>query len=355
MKLRSVTAFSLAVLCGVGLGIGLQKYFVLSARTANLLRRVGLYSYLPAVITDDPVLAEQIVIDERLQGRLKLYVMVGQSNMAGAAELPDKLATSANVFTFGNDYRWERATEPVDHPENQVDSVSEDAFSGFGPAFTFAKTTVSQDSNQLIGLIPCAKNGSSITQWQRSLSDQTLYGSCLKRVRAASPMGEISGILFFQGEADTIDPQQFPSLQPDAEAWAEKFALFAYSFRQDLGNPNLPLVYAQLGQPQDLEGLPNWELVRSQQANLQIPNAAMIETADLPMEGIHFTVDGYKVIGQRFADAVKRIGTAPTEQVNSNAADSAVTDAVAGPNALNPDGESPAAESAQEEEILPAE
>ncbi len=340
MKLRSVTAFSLALICGTGLGIGLQNYFGLSSATGSLLQKVGFSNYVPSSASQ--AATAEPAIDPRLQGRLKLYVLVGQSNMAGAAEIPNKIQTSANIFTFGNDYRWASATEPVDSPENQIDSVSKDDKSGFGPAFTFAKTLVAQDSNQLIGLIPCAKDGSSITNWQRSLSDQTLYGSCLKRVRAASVMGEVSGILFFQGEADTIDPQQFPSLQPDAEAWAEKFALFAYSFRQDIGNPNLPLVYAQLGQPQDLEGLPNWALVQAQQKNIQIPNAAMIETADLPMEGIHFTVDGYKVIGQRFADAINLIRASKSERVDSEV--------------INPDGESPPPESAQgDAELYPLE
>jgi Carbohydrate esterase, sialic acid-specific acetylesterase len=340
MKLRSLAAFSLALICGTGLGIGLQQYFGLSDKTGSLLQRMGLASAPTEVLAGT---ASEPAIADRLQGRLKLYVLVGQSNMAGVAEIPSEIQTSANIFTFGNDYRWERATEPVDNPANQVDSVSADTKSGFGPAFTFAKTMVEQDSNQLIGLIPCAKEGSSITDWQRNLSDETLYGSCLKRVRAASVMGEVSGILFFQGEADTIDPQQFPALQPDAEAWAEKFALFAYSFRQDVGNPNLPLVYAQLGQPQDLEGLPNWALVRSQQENIQIPNAAMIETADLPMESLHFTVDSYKVIGQRFADAINLMNASRSGLVDSEA--------------LNPDGESLAAESAQEEteEVIPTE
>ncbi|MEN8446897.1 MAG: sialate O-acetylesterase, partial [Cyanobacteria bacterium J06555_13] len=123
-----------------------------------------------------------------------------------------------------------------------------------------------------------------------------------------------------------------PSLRPDAEAWAEKFAIFAYNFRQDVGEPNLPLVYAQLGQPEDLEGLPNWELVQQQQENIQIPNGQMIETDDLPMDGIHYTADSYKVIGQRFADAIAAIqsGRSPANASQSN-----------------PNGESPAPESAQ--------
>ena len=122
-------------------------------------------------------------------------------------------------------------------------------------------------------------------------------------------MGEPAGILFFQGEADAVDPKLFPSLRPDAEAWAEKFATFAFNFRQDIGQPNLPLVYAQLGSPadEDTEGLPYWDAIKTQQENIQIPSARMIVTEDLPMDGIHYTTNSYEVIGQRFAEAMTQI------------------------------------------------
>ena len=305
---RSLTALGLMLIAGTGVGIFLQKYLDVSKHTAGLLRRVGLYQYvaepnarLQSQFDEPPVIAP------RLQGRLKLYVLVGQSNMVGAADIPSGIEASANIFTFGNDYRWAVARPPIDSAINQVDEVSADLEAAYGPAFPFAKALIAQNNNQILGLIPCARNGSSISEWEKSPSDQSLYGSCLKRVRAASPMGTVEGILFFQGEADAIDPTQFPSLQPDADAWAEKFATFAYNFRSDIGSPDLPLIYAQLGDPDDLEGLPNWGDVQQQQESLQIPKAKMIVTRDLPMDGIHFTADSYRVIGQRFADALQDV------------------------------------------------
>lgn len=328
-SLRSITAFGLTFALGAGLGIGLQAYFGISTDIGHWLPNTRLSSdastptAVPTAVLGASI--SQSAIPESLQGRLKLYILIGQSNMVGVAKVPTDVRASANIFTFGNDYRWTVANEPVDSAINQIDRVSEDPNAGFGPALSFAKTLVSQDSDQIIGLIPCAREGSSITDWQKSLSDQTLYGSCLKRVRAASLMGTVSGILFFQGEADTIDPQQYPTLNPQAEAWAEKFATFAYNFRTDIGYPNLPLVYAQLGQPKDLEGLPNWGVVQAQQASIQIPNGAMIATDDLAMDGLYFTVDSYKTIGERFAAAIATIPTNPN----------------------NPYGESPSPESAQ--------
>ncbi len=298
-------AFGLTLICGTGIGIALQKYFSVSQSAAGLLGKAGLAKGVNEL--DRRSQLDQPVISSGLQGKLKLYVLVGQSNMVGAADVPSGITTSANIFTFGNDYRWQVAKPPIDSAVNQVDMVSADDEVGFGPDFPFAQALVAQNNNQIVGLIPCARNGSSITDWEKSPSDQSLYGSCLKRIRAASPMGTIEGVLFFQGEADAIDPAQFPSLRPDATAWAEKFATFVYNFRSDIGNPNLPLIYAQLGNPDDLEGLPNWGDVQQQQESLQIPNAKMIVTKDLPMDGIHFTADSYRVIGQRYADALQNV------------------------------------------------
>ena len=316
--INTTTAFGFILALGVGVGIVSQKYLDVSAQVGNLMKRMGIYHYFYAPTA---VLKERlapVLIPDAAQGKLNLYVLVGQSNMVGMSEVPEGFEPPENVYTFGNDYQWHQATSPVDSAVGQIDSVSADEEAGFGPAIAFAQSRIAANPDQPIGLIPCAKSGSSITQWAKSLSDHSLYGSCLKRVRAASTMGTVSGILFFQGEADTIDPKQFPSLSPAADAWAEKFATFAYNFRQDIGNPGTPLVYAQLGQPDDLQGLPNWALVQEQQVNIQIPNAKMIETNDLPMAGIHYTPDSYVTIGQRFAEAIGQIGgeigtTAPTD------------------------------------------
>ena len=297
---RSPLIIGLSLLVGTGLGILLQSVFRIGGYATTVLSSTRLRN------ARNPA-GSPATIPEQLQGKLKLYVLVGQSNMVGTADVPKDIMTSANIYAFGNDYHWQTAIAPVDDATNQVDAISIDKDAGFGPALPFAQALIAENNNQIIGLVPCAKSGSSITDWEKSPSDQSLYGSCLKRVRAASTMGTVSGILFFQGETDAIAPEKFPSLNPDPAAWAEKFATFAYNFRADIGSPGVPLVYAQLGQPADLEELPYWETVQQQQASLQIPNAAMVTTKDLPMEGVHFTAQGYKTIGERFAAAMNSL------------------------------------------------
>ena len=156
--------------------------------------------------------------------------------MSGRGDIPQPVSVpNPRIYVFGNDYQWRLAAEPIDDPHNQIDKVSEDENAAFSPALPFAMELSSQRPELLIGLIPCAMDDTTIHNWQRNQSDQTLYGSCLKRARTASTMGTISGILFFQGESDALDPKKNPELMLSPDQWADKFAIFINDWRSDLG------------------------------------------------------------------------------------------------------------------------
>ena len=218
--------------------------------------------------------------------------------------IPEGERTDPRIYVLGKDYRWRIADHPLEDASDQVDRVSENILAGFGPGMDFAFALLESQPDLVLGLIPCAKNSSGIIQWQRDLSDQSLYGSCLKRVRAASLMGEVAGILFFQGETDAADPIQYPDPPPHPSEWSQLFTAFIGEMRNDLNQPDLPLVFAQIGSTWAPEAYPNWDFIMQQQASLQLPGSAMIITSDLPLQdGIHFTTDSYRMIGRRFAEA----------------------------------------------------
>lgn len=227
---------------------------------------------------------------------LAIFLLIGQSNMTGVAPLDGPQEVDPGLFVFGNDYRWHYATDPLDRSENQVDLVSHDGdFPGVGPGMSFAKTLHELNPELQIGLVPCAKIGASMDAWERDLSDQTLYGSCLKRAKAASVQGEICGILFFQGEKDARKTET-------AEAWKRKFERFVSDIRMDLGKPDLPIVFAQIGSHDDPQRYPAWDIVQEQQASVDLPGVVIIRTDDLPIGDLaHFTSDSYRTIGERFA------------------------------------------------------
>jgi hypothetical protein len=248
------------------------------------------------------------IIPSSYRGDLLIYIMAGQSNMSGRAGIAEEPDFVERTYVFGNDYEWHPGVEPVDDPTRQVDVVSLDESAGYGPGLGFAQVLTRQKPNKGIGLVPCAKGGSSIEEWQRDFSTDSLYGSCLARARLASQAGEIAGIIFFQGEQDALDPAA-QSGTVHVDDYAATFAAFVTDFRNDLGVADLPVVYAQLGDDPGLEQYVNWAAIREGQAEAldQLSCAAMITTDDLLFPGVHFSRDQYREIGRRFAKAYLEI------------------------------------------------
>lgn len=211
---------------------------------------------------------------------------------------------------FGNDYRWRIVREPLDDPAGQVDEVSKDRDAGFSPGLAFATSLLNHNPEMVIGLIPCAKGSSSIGEWQRNLSENTLYGSCLKRIRAASIMGKIAGLFFFQGETDALDPNRFATRSLSASSYAKKFAIFIGDLRRDVSMPSLPVVFAQIGTNRAPDTYTQWHMVREQQKLSGLHCAAMITTDDLALsDEVHFTTESYRLIGERYSQAFRELTT----------------------------------------------
>jgi hypothetical protein len=294
----------LAVAFGFLIGAIGQRYYGFG----NLLRMAGVnYPLFPQPSQKPELTPGDVhdVIPEEFRGKLSLFILAGQSNIAGFGELPLEQVVHPRVFVFGNNYRWSVAREPIDAPNEQVDKVSMDIKAGFGPGLAFALSLLERNPNTVIGLIPCAKGASSIEEWQRNFSDNTLYGSCLKRVRAATTLGAPAGLLVFQGEQDTVDSKLYLETSPSTSDYAIKFSTFVDDFRIDLALPELPVVFAQIGTNKAPEVFVNWEVVKKQQEMIKLLCVAMVKTDDLSLsDSVHFTTESYRTIGERYAEAM---------------------------------------------------
>lgn len=310
-KLKLFLILWLVFTAGAAAGVGLQR----AVGVGNLLRAAGYpYPTRPPQPTATPI--RSVELPEMYQGRLALFILAGQSNMSGVGPVQvDAPVPSGPIFLFGNDYHWHVAQEPLDSSTRQVDVVSQDNGAGMSPGLSFAQALLELDPERPIGLITCAKGYTSIGQWRRQLSDNSLYGSCLKRARAATPMGRIAGILFFQGENDALDPLGYPDTDPQPDQWAQRFSQLVADLRQDLGSPELPVVFAQIGSHTAPEAFIHWETVQAQQASVQLPQVAMIRTDDLALlDGVHYAAASYQEIGKRFAQAYWRLSAGATDE-----------------------------------------
>lgn len=298
MKGKFIFVVFIALGIGAIFGILLQKYYPVG----NILASMGTNNRSISTLTPIPTLVSYV--PSELQGKLSLFILAGQSNMSGRGDLPKSQTVNPRIFVFGNDYHWKFAVEPIDDATGQVDNISEDPGAGFSPSLSFATSLLDRKPDMAIGLIPCALGNSSMSEWQRNLSDSSLYGSCLKRARAASPMGEIVGILFFQGESDALDPKTEPQVVLYPDTWSDKFSALVTNWRNDLKSPELPVVFAQIGTNSAPELFTNWNIVKGQQHLVKLPFSAMITTDDLPLKDVvHFTTQSYQTIGKRFAQA----------------------------------------------------
>lgn len=236
-----------------------------------------------------------------------LFILAGQSNMSGRGALdqlpPDFPANRKRIKNFTNADVWAEASEPLDDPRGQKDACSLDLAPGVGPGASFAQHLTELLPAVHVGLIPCARGRVTMDEWAPNTRPNTLYGSSLRRARLAEDKGRLSGVLFYQGESDAYS-------RGAVEAWPRRFAALVASWRRDLGDPKLPVVFCQVGNlAANWRGDPAfryWDLLKNKQAEVSLPGVRMVTTDDLPLksDGIHLTTAAQIFLGRRLARAM---------------------------------------------------
>ncbi len=160
-----------------------------------------------------------------------LYLLAGQSNMAGRAKVEaGDTTTDSRIWMLNKKGEWLLAKEPLHFDKPDV--------AGGGPGFSFAKKMIEQDKNIVIGLIPCAVGGSSIEKWQHAEyfgpTKSYPYDDAVTRTQLAMQMGTLKGILWQQGESDCDSLRSM--------VYSSKLIALVKSFRRDLKVKSLPFV-----------------------------------------------------------------------------------------------------------------
>ena len=154
-----------------------------------------------------------------------------------------------------------------------------------------------------VGLIPCAHGATSMAQWSPSKKGDggmSLYGSMLRQVKLAG--GKVKGVLWYQGESDTVDPKA-------TAAYARAFAEFIPAVRADLGQPELPFYYVQIGRVAAAADPRPWNTVQEAQRKIpdEVARTAVVPAIDLPLDDVvHISTSGQKRLGERLARVALR-------------------------------------------------
>jgi hypothetical protein len=252
-------------------------------------------------------LLRQVATPPVRKEKFQLYLLIGQSNMAGRGrvEAEDTLP-NRHVLRLNPARQWEIAKDPI-HFDKSV--------AGVGPGLTFGRLMAAQDTSVTIGLIPCAVGGSGIDVWTpAAYYDGTKthpYDDALARAKTALQSGTLAGIIWHQGESDS---------SPEKSAlYQQKLRILIKKLREDLQAPNVPFVAGQLPAYQitklSTDGRPqvNESAVRINEAvaglTKQVANYAYVTaegTSDIG-DHTHFNAASARLMGQRYAAAMQRL------------------------------------------------
>lgn len=226
---------------------------------------------------------------------LDIFLLIGQSNMAGRGEIDavdrEKIP---GVLQFNQAGQWEISRDPVhfDRPDR----------TGTGLGRSFGFTLLKMGASARVGLVPAAFGGSALAEWTPGSNH---YNNAVERTRAAlaaAPAGSrLRGILWHQGEADTAQ-------QELAATYADRFARMIAQLRSDLSAPDVPVIVGQLGEflkdrpqnPHPFAGQVNQALAT---VPLYIQNAVFVSSAGLDHKGdiLHFSSPALREFGRRYA------------------------------------------------------
>lgn len=225
-------------------------------------------------------------IDPPQVQRLDVYLLIGQSNMAGRAPFTDAESKPIErCFLLDSSGVW----EPASNPLNRYSTIRKDiSMQKMNPGYTFVQTMLAEDESVKIGLVVNARGGSSIEEWA---AGTPYYQDALKRVSEALKTGTLKGILWHQGEANVNNPENY----------IDKLTELVTRFRNDLDMPQLPFVAGQI------DGV---DAINDQIAMLpdRLPYTGYVRSEDLVIfEEWHFDAASVKLMGQRYAEEMLRI------------------------------------------------
>lgn len=217
---------------------------------------------------------------------LDLFLLIGQSNMAGRAPLTSEVSGIIDHCYLLNDKDlWEAAQVPLNRYSTVCKSLD---MQKLNPGYSFAKTMISKGFCKNIGLVCNARGGSNIASWKKGNKH---YKEAVRRTKQAIKAGgRLRGILWHQGESDDKNANYLKELEQ-----------LIKDLRTEFGEQKLPFVAGQVN---------NVQLINEQIAKLP---ALLSNTNYTSSEGLkaqdrwHFDTKSQLELGKRYAKAMSRL------------------------------------------------
>ncbi|GAB3643795.1 sialate O-acetylesterase [Spirosoma arcticum] len=229
--------------------------------------------------------------------RLQLFLLIGQSNMAGRGVVDDE-TPHPRVWMLTKEQNWVPARDPL--------HFDKPAVVGVGPGLSFAQRVADANPEQSIGLIPAAVGGSGIDVWEPGAYYEPTksypYDDAIRRAKKALENGQLAGILWHQGESDS---------QPEkTTVYEQKLTALIRRIRADLRAETVPFLVGTLGDFY-VQKNPNARQINAILTKLPgvLPNVYVVSASGLTHKGdtTHFDTPSARTLGRRFADSYLNI------------------------------------------------
>jgi hypothetical protein len=236
----------------------------------------------------------------------KVYILAGQSNMAGIGMNHELSSEYLGVQEKVKIY----AEGTVDDSLKGVWSPLCPGFGGgsgcFGPELTFGRDISAAYPDSQIFLIKCGWSGTNLqADWRPPSAGGTtgpLYKNLVQTVNGALAAldknidYELAGMCWMQGESDAC------SIYP-ANDYEDNLTAFINDVRKEFNAPTLPFVIAMID---DSDVWAENAIVRQAEINISknVPNVGIFDTKDYDTDGTHYRTQGILDMGSDFAKTI---------------------------------------------------
>lgn len=232
-------------------------------------------------------------LPHEISENLDIYLVIGQSNMAGRATIREKETTPlAHTYLFTGD-----ETTPfviATNPLNRYSTVRKKmSMQRLGPSFAFAQSMAGEQPDHDIGLVVNAKGGTKIVQW---LPGTELYQEAIRQTHQALKYGTLKGVIWHQGEGDCHPIR--------VDMYLGRLEIIISAIREEFGKPTIPFIAGQLYENENRHAF--------NEMLLQLPGfikhtGLVLSAGTNTTDGTHFDSESAIIMGNRYAAEMKKV------------------------------------------------
>uniref|UniRef100_A0A7S2WMU7 Sialate O-acetylesterase domain-containing protein n=2 Tax=Mucochytrium quahogii TaxID=96639 RepID=A0A7S2WMU7_9STRA len=262
----------------------------------------------------------KVVFTPKEKKREATMLLAGQSNMAGRGGLErvgneadgawrwtahttaagarlGVLQGKTDLLMPEDNGQWVPAVEPM---FSQVDL---NKTCGISPAVMMGRALLKGRKLRKVRMVPYAVGATALSEWQKG---GELYKALVAAGKGAGR--PLDTLVWYQGESDALN-------ETDANTYDKRLARFLGDLREDLGDPQLPVVLiSPLGVPEKLPYIAKVQKAIARAAK-DIPNCSLV-TLDLkgrPVEDflrvdkVHLTVAAQELLAKAAAPVLRKV------------------------------------------------